>query len=94
MIEFLCSIKFHYLKCKNCLNSRFISVIYVQNSSLHHNHNKPFRTYATCVRRKAETFNFTTVSECKCGKKNVTSYLEEAIKYVMIAVLGDDDIRR
>ena len=60
--------------------------------SLHQDHDEPFRTFATRVRSKAETCNFTTVSECECGKKNVTSYTEEAIKDVMLA--GDDDIRR
>ena len=45
-------------------------------------------------RSKAETCNFTTVSECECGKKNVTSYTEEAIKDVMLSGVGDDDIRR
>ena len=62
--------------------------------SLHQNHNEPFRTFATCVRSKAETCNFTTVSECDCGKSNVTSNTEEAIKDVMFASVGDDDIRR
>ena len=33
-------------------------------------------------------------SECKCGKKNMVSYTEEKIKYVMIACISDDDIRR
>ena len=62
--------------------------------SLHQDHDEPFRTFATRVRSKAETCNFTTVSECECGKKNVTSYTEEAIKDVMLAGVGDDDIRR
>ena len=62
--------------------------------NLHQDHNEPFRTFATRVRSKAETCNFTTVSECDCGKSNVTSYTEEAIKDVMLAGVGDDDIRR
>ena len=37
--------------------------------SLHQDHNEPFWTVTTCVRSKAETCNFTTVSECECGKK-------------------------
>ena len=35
----------------------------------HQDHDEPFRTFATRVRSKAETCNFTTVSECECGKK-------------------------
>ena len=35
--------------------------------SLHQDHDEPFRTFATRVQSKAETCNFTTVSEC--GKK-------------------------
>ena len=62
--------------------------------NLHQDHDEPFRTFATRVRSKAETCNFTTVSECDCGKSNVTSYTEEAIKDVMLAGVGDDDIRR
>ena len=42
--------------------------------------------------QKAETCNFTTVSEC--GKMNVTSYTEEAIKGVMLAGVRENDIRR
>ena len=61
---------------------------------LHKDHDEPFRTFATRVRSKAETCNFTTVSECECGKKNVTSYTDEAIKDVMLAGVGDEDIRR
>ena len=61
--------------------------------NLHQDHNEPFRTFATRVRSKAETCNFTTVSECDCGKSNVTSYTEEAIKDVMLAGVGEDDIR-
>ena len=37
--------------------------------SLHLDHDEPFRTFATRVRSKAETCNFTTVKECECGKK-------------------------
>ena len=33
--------------------------------SLHQDHNEPFRTFATNVRSKANTCNFTTVSECE-----------------------------
>jgi len=62
--------------------------------SLHQDHDEPFKTFATRIHSKAETCNFTTVSECECGKKNVTSYTEEAIKDVMLAGVGDDDIRR
>ena len=57
-------------------------------------HDEPFRTFATRVRSKAETCNFTTMSECQCGRQNITSYTEEAIKDVMLAGVGDDDIRR
>ena len=62
--------------------------------SLHKDHVEPFRTFSTRVRSKAETCNFTTVSQCECGKKNVTSYMEEVIKDVMLAGVGDDDIRK
>ena len=48
--------------------------------NLHQYHDEPFRTFANRVQSKAETCNFTTVSECDCGKSNVTSYTEEAIK--------------
>ena len=37
--------------------------------SLHQDHNESFRTFATLVQSKAETCNFTTYSECECGKK-------------------------
>ena len=56
--------------------------------NLHQDQDKPFRTFVTRVRSKAETCNFTTVSECDCGKSNVTSYTEEAIKDVMLAGVG------
>ena len=36
--------------------------------SLHQDHNKPIRTFATLIWSKAETFNFAAVSECKCEK--------------------------
>ena len=62
--------------------------------NLHQDHDEPFRTFATRVSSKAETCNFTTVSENDCGKSNVTSYTVEAIKDVMLAGVGDDDIRR
>ena len=62
--------------------------------SLHQDHDELFRTFATSVRNKAEICNFTTVSECDCGKSYVTIYTEEAIKDVMFASVGDDDIRR
>ena len=55
--------------------------------SLHQDHNE---TLTTRVRSKAENCDFTTVSECG---KNATGYAEEAIKYVMLAGVGDDDIR-
>ena len=41
--------------------------------NLHQDHDEPFRMFANRVRSKAETCNFTTVSECDCGKSNVTS---------------------
>ena len=56
--------------------------------NLHQDHNEPFRTFPTRVRSKAETCNFTTVSECDCEKINVTSYTEEVIKDVMLAGVG------
>ena len=40
--------------------------------------NEPFITLAMFVRGKVKTCNFTTVSDC--GKRNVTSYMEEAMK--------------
>ena len=61
---------------------------------LRKDHDEPFTTFAIRVRSKTETCNFTTVSECDCGKRNVTSYTEEAIKDVILAGVGDDDIRR
>ena len=57
--------------------------------SLHQDHDE---TLTTRVRSRAENCDFPTVSECECGK-NATSYTEEAIKYVMLAGVGDDDIR-
>ena len=57
-------------------------------------HDELFRTFATCVCSKAETCNFGTVNECDCGKWNVRSYTEEAIKHVMLADVGDNDISR
>ena len=60
--------------------------------SLHQDHDKAFRTFATRLRRKAETCNFTTISEC--GEKNVKSYTEEAVKDVLQAGVGDEDTRR
>ena len=62
--------------------------------NLHQDHDEPFRMFANRVRSKAETCNFTTVSECDCGKSNVTSYTREAIKDVMLAGVRDDDIKR
>ena len=59
---------------------------------LHQDHDEPFRIFATRVRSKAETCNFTTVSKCECGKK--ISYTEEAIKDVMLAGEVDGDIKR
>ena len=37
--------------------------------SLHQDHDEPFRTFATRVRSKVETCNFTIVSECVCENK-------------------------
>ena len=54
--------------------------------SLHQNHDEPFRTFATRVQSKEETFNFTTIIECE--KKNGISYTELAIKDVMLAGVG------
>ena len=62
--------------------------------SLNQDHDEPFRIFATRVRSKGEIFNFTTVSKYDCGKKIVTSYTEEAIKDVMLAGVGDEDIKR
>ena len=62
--------------------------------SLHQDPNEPFRTFATYVQSKAETCDFTTINKCECGKKNVTSYTEEAIKDVMLAGVGEECIRR
>ena len=62
--------------------------------SLHQDHNEPSRTFATRVRSKAEPCNFTTVSDVECGKKNVTSYTEEAIKDMIFSGVGDKDIIR
>ena len=59
--------------------------------SLHQDHDEPFRTFATRVRSKVETCNFTTVSKCLCGKK-CYMYTEEAIKDVMLAGVDDEDI--
>ena len=53
--------------------------------SLHQNNDKLFRKFATRVLGKAEFCNFTTISECEYGKKNVTSYTGKAIKEVMLA---------
>ena len=61
--------------------------------SLHQDDDKPLRKVAKFVRSKAETCNFNTFSKCKCGKKNFTSYTKEAIKDVMVAGIGDEDIR-
>ena len=48
----------------------------------------------TCVCINAETCNFTTVSEYKCGNRNVTHYTEKVIKDVMLAGVRDGDIKR
>jgi len=39
--------------------------------SLHQDHDELFRTFATCVRSKAEICNLTKVRECEWGKPNV-----------------------
>ena len=57
--------------------------------SLHQDHDEPFRTFATRVWSKAETCSLTIIRECKCVKRNVTSYTEEAVKDVMLASIGD-----
>ena len=62
--------------------------------SLHQDNDESFKTFATRVHSKAETCDFTTVSEWKFGKKNVTSYTEEAVKNMMLVDVGDDDLRR
>jgi len=54
-------------------------------------HDEPYRTFATRVRSKAETCNFTTVCECECGRWNLTNYTK-AIKNVVIAGMGEEDI--
>ena len=71
-----------------------IGVKRVELMSLHQDRNESFRTFATHVRRKAETCNFRTVSECECRTKNLTSYTEEAIKDLMLVGVADYDIRR
>ena len=40
--------------------------------SLHQDHDKPFRTFATCVRRKTETLK--KVSKRERGNRDVTSF--------------------
>lgn len=60
--------------------------------SLHQDHNEPFKTFATRVCSKVETCGFTTASECECEKK--ASHTGEAIKDVILAVVGDNNIRR
>ena len=55
---------------------------------------EPFRKSTTCVLSKAKTCNFTTVIESECRKKNVTKYTEEVIKDMMLAGVGDKDIRK
>ena len=62
--------------------------------SVHQDHGKKFKTFAYHVCSKTETCIFKKVSECECQKKKVTSYMEKSIKYVMLAGVGDDDIRR
>ena len=62
--------------------------------SLHQEHDEPLRTFTTRISSIVETCNFTTVSERKFGKKNMTNYTEEAIEDVMVAGIGDDGIRR
>ena len=47
---------------------------------------KPFRTFSPRVCSKVELCSFTTVSEYECGKQNVTSHEEEAIKNVIVLV--------
>ena len=71
-----------------------IGVNRAEHINVHQDHNEPFRTFATRVPSKAKTCNFTTVSECDCGKSDVTSYTEEAIKDAMLAGLGDNDIHK
>ena len=44
------------------------------------------------VRGKVKTCNFTTVSDC--GKRNVTSYMEEAMKGGNACRSGGDNIKR
>ena len=61
---------------------------------LHQDHVESFRTFATLDRSKAKICNCTTVSECEFGKRNVTSYTEEALTDVMLAGVGDDGTRR
>ena len=58
-------------------------------------HDKPLHFCNPCqAESKAETCSFTTISECECGKKYIISYTEEAIKDVILAGVGDEDIRR
>ena len=71
-----------------------VSVKRAELQSLHQDHDEPFRTFATRVRNKVETCNFTTVSKCESGKKIVTSYTEEAVKDVIFAGVEDKDIRK
>ena len=62
--------------------------------SLHQDHDESFRTFSTRVQSKAESCNFTTISDCECVMKNITSNTEEAIKDVMPEGVGDENIRR
>ena len=71
-----------------------IGVKRAELTSMSQDYDEPFRTFATRVRGKAETCNFTTTRTCPCSRQNIASYTEEAIKDVMLAGIADDDIRR
>ena len=53
-----------------------------------------FRTFAARVKGKAQTCGYETEAHCSCGKVFVVSYTKEAIRDVLLAGIGDLDIRR
>ena len=53
-----------------------------------------FCTFAARVKGKARTCGYETEAECSCGKTLSVSYTKEAIRDVLLAGIGDLDIRR
>ena len=53
-----------------------------------------FRTFAARVKGKAETCGFSTSFLCECGRTPSVDYTTETIRDVLIAGIGDIDIRR